>query len=363
MRRTVHHGEDAKDTVGHTKPTFNCRRTGFINVTIYEYQSHCGGLGSYLLQFAQDMFLDAGLLYWHEIQRSINYKSSAESSTGDAWQWFGPTLNATEFFYTQNGLPMDEDPEFDYENRDSLVTITSEYAPVAMVGEQTAYMFLNREPRFYASIGFDRSRVRGYGTLYNLKMRFQEANGRQTTNDIDVPTSGVFLRKLMHPDTKGNGTITRYAWPIIRYNEMLLSYAECMNEVYGSSRQGEILAVLDTIRSRSGVPTIEEAWLNAKHPNKYTTQEGMREIIKQERTIELAFEGYRNDDVRRWLDGPKCFNAHIWQWNANEKEANRYYQRMEDPQLLHVFTTRNYLWPIPTDEIVKNPNLVQNPGY
>ena len=68
---------------------------------------------------------------------------------------------------------------------------------------------------------------------------------------------------------------------------------------------------LDTIRSRSGVPTIEEAWLNAKHPNKYTTQEGMREIIKQERTIELAFEGYRNDDVRRWLDGPKCFNAHI----------------------------------------------------
>ena len=303
------------------------------------------------------------VLDWHEIQRSINYKSSAESSTGDAWQWFGPTLNATEFFYTQNGLPMDEDPEFDYENRDSLVTITSEYAPGAMVGEQTAYMFLNREPRFYASIGFDRSRVRGYGTLYNLKMRFQEANGRQTTNDIDVPTSGVFLRKLMHPDTKGNGTITRYAWPIIRYNEMLLSYAECMNEVYGSSRQGEILAVLDTIRSRSGVPTIEEAWLNAKHPNKYTTQEGMREIIKQERTIELAFEGYRNDDVRRWLDGPKCFNAHIWQWNANEKEANRYYQRMEDPQLLHVFTTRNYLWPIPTDEIVKNPNLVQNPGY
>ena len=89
----------------------------------------------------------------------------------------------------------------------------------------------------------------------------------------------------------------------------------------------------------------------------------MREIIKQERTAELAFEGYRNDDVRRWLDGPKCFNTAIYQWNADESTAQGYYQRIQDPKLLHVFTTRNYLWPIPTDELVKNPLLVQNPGY
>ena len=303
------------------------------------------------------------VLEWHEIQRSINYKSSAATSTGDAWQWFGPTLNATEFFYTQNGLPMDEDPTFDYENRDSVVTITADHSTVAQVGEQTAYMFLNREPRFYASIGFDRSRVRGYGTLYNLKMRYQEANGRKTHDDIDVPTSGVFLRKLMHPDTQGNGTITRYPWPIIRYNEMMLSYAECLNEVYGEQKQNEILALLDTIRARSGVPSVEEAWANAKHANKYMTKEGMREIIKQERTVELAFEGYRNDDVRRWLEGAKYFNTNIWQWNSDATTAADYYKRVQDPELLHVFTTRNYLWPIPTDEMVKNPNLVQNPGY
>ena len=303
------------------------------------------------------------ILEWHEIQRSINYKSSAATSTGDAWQWFGPTLNATEFFYTQNGLPMDEDPTFDYEHRDSVVTITADHSTVAQVGEQTAYMFMNREPRFYASIGFDRSRVRGYGTLYNLKMRYQEANGRQTHDDIDVPTSGVFLRKLMHPDTQGNGTITRYPWPIIRYNEMMLSYAECLNEVYGEQKQSEILALLDTIRARSGVPSVETAWANAKHTNKYMTKDGMREIIKQERTMELAFEGYRNDDVRRWLEGSKYFNTNIWQWNSDATTAAEYYKRVQDPDLLHVFTTRNYLWPIPTDEMVKNPNLVQNPGY
>lgn len=301
---------------------------------------------------------------WHEIQRSINFKHSTTSeSTGDAWQWFGPTLNATEFFYTKNGLPMDEDPTFDYENRDAVTTIPADHREVAIVNEQTAYMFLNREPRFYASIGFDRSIVRGYGTLYQLKMRYQEGNGRQSHTDIDVPTSGVFLRKLMHPDTKGNGTITRYAWPVIRFNEMMLSYAECLNEAQGEAAQGQILSILNEIRERSGVPTVEAAWANAKHPNKYMTKEGMREIIKQERTIELAFEGYRNDDVRRWLEGSKYFNAHIWQWNADATSAAEYYQRIEDPKLLHVFTQRNYLWPIPTEEIVKNPKLVQNPGY
>lgn len=301
---------------------------------------------------------------WHEIQRSINFKHATTSeSTGDAWQWFGPTLNATEFFYTKNGLPLDEDPTFDYENRDAVTTIPAEYRDVAQTNEQTAYMFLGREPRFYASIGFDRSIVRGYGTLYSLKMRYQEGNGRQSHTDIDVPTSGVFLRKLMHPDTKGNGTITRYAWPIIRLNEMMLAYAECLNEAKGEAAQGEILEILNTIRQRSGVPTVEEAWANAKHPNKYTTKEGMRDIIKQERTIELAFEGYRNDDVRRWLEGSKYFNAHIWQWNADATTAAEYYQRIEDPKLLHVFTQRNYLWPIPTEELVKNPKLVQNPGY
>lgn len=301
---------------------------------------------------------------WHEIQRSINFKHATTSeSTGDAWQWFGPTLNATEFFYTKNGLPLDEDPTFDYENRDAVTTIPAEYRDVAQTNEQTAYMFLGREPRFYASIGFDRSIVRGYGTLYSLKMRYQEGNGRQSHTDIDVPTSGVFLRKLMHPDTKGNGTITRYAWPIIRLNEMMLAYAECLNEAKGEAAQGEILEILNTIRQRSGVPTVEEAWTNAKHPNKYTTKDGMRDIIKQERTIELAFEGYRNDDVRRWLEGSKYFNAHIWQWNADATTAAEYYQRIEDPKLLHVFTQRNYLWPIPTEELVKNPKLVQNPGY
>ncbi|MBQ8421865.1 MAG: RagB/SusD family nutrient uptake outer membrane protein [Bacteroidales bacterium] len=300
---------------------------------------------------------------WHEIQRSVNFKSRDESSTGDAWQWMSVTMNAVDFFYTENGLPMEEDPDFNYEGRTDLVTIPDSYAAVAVPGEQTVAMHLGREPRFYASIGFDRSRVRGYGTLYDMQLRFQERNGRQSEGDTDNSISGYFLRKVVHPDTKGDGTITRYAWPIMRLADLYLSYAEALNEAYGTEKQAEILEYLNRIRARSGVPSVEEAWAKAKlNPNKYTSQEGMREIIHRERAIELAFEGQRNEDVRRWLEG-SAFNSKIRIWNMYGSSAEAFYTETELTNMRHVFSQRNYLWPIPTNEMVNNTNLVQNPGY
>lgn len=300
---------------------------------------------------------------WHEIQRSVNFKHRNESSTGDAWQWLSVTMNAVDMFYTAAGLPMEEDPDFDYESRHNLVTIPDEYSAVAVPGEQTVSMHLGREPRFYASIGFDRSRVRGYGELYDMNLRFQERNGRQTEGDTDNSISGYFLRKVMHPDTKGDGTITRYPWPIIRLSDLYLSYAEALNEAYGTERQSDILSLLNKIRTRSGVPTVEAAWAKAKlRPNLYATKEGMREIIQRERSIELAFEGQRNEDVRRWMQG-SYFNSKIRIWNMYGKSASEFYTETELTNMRHVFTQRNYLWPIPTNEMVNNTNLVQNPGY
>lgn len=300
---------------------------------------------------------------WHEIQRSINFKNINESNTGDAWQWNAPTMNSAEFFYTKNGLPMEEDPDYDYDGRYEITEIPSSDASVAIEGEYTVKMHLNREPRFYASIGFDRSRVRGYGELYDLKTRYQENNGPSNLGDVDVTVSGYYLRKLVHPDSRGtSSTITRYPWPIIRLGELYLSYAEALNEAYGEERQSEILGLLNEIRRRSGVPTVEEAWAKARRANLYRTKDGMREIIQRERTIELSFEGYRNDDVRRWLKGD-WFNTKIRIWNVYGSTKEEFYVEDELRDMLHVFTSRNYLWPIPTDELVNNTNLVQNPGY
>ena len=98
------------------------------------------------------------------------------------------------------------------------------------------------------------------------------------------------------------------------------------------------------------------------HPDYYQSKEGMREIIQRERSIELAFEGQRNEDVRRWLKG-SLFNSKIRIWNMYGSSAESFYQETELTNMRHVFSQRNYLWPIPTDELVNNSNLVQNPGY
>ena len=304
---------------------------------------------------------------WHEVQRAANYKQRGNSDCGAAWQWLSATMNAADFYYTENGLPMDEDPDFDYEGRMSVVTIPDSYAAVAQPGEQTAKMHLGREPRFYASIGFDRSRVRGYGELYDLNLRFgEDPNGRLSESETDKCISGYILRKMIHPDTngKGDGTaIVRYPWPMIRITGLYLSYAEALNEAYGTEKQAEILSYLNRIRARSGVPSVETAWAKAKnHPDYYKTKDGMREIIQRERTIELSFEAQRNDDVRRWLKG-SAFNSKCRIWNMYGSSTEDFYKETELTNMRHVFTQRNYLWPIPTNELVNNTNLVQNPGY
>ncbi len=106
----------------------------------------------------------------------------------------------------------------------------------------------------------------------------------------------------MHQDSEGdtyNKAIT-YPWPMIRLSELYLMYAESLNESSGPSL--EVYDALNEIRQRAGIPSVQDAWSNATFaatPNKHLSQEGLREIIQQERMIELAFEGHRYYDIRR----------------------------------------------------------------
>ena len=119
---------------------------------------------------------------------------------------------------------------------------------------------------------------------------------------IDYYADCILDESLNHPNSEGNlyNKLVIYPWPIIRLAELYLNYAEAFNEYYGPDQK--VYDALNKVRVRSGVPTVEEAWENsavAKTPNKHKTQEGLREIVKQERRIEMAFEGHRNFDVRR----------------------------------------------------------------
>ena len=113
------------------------------------------------------------------------------------------------------------------------------------------------------------------------------------------------------------------------------------------------------------MPTVEEAWENAalaKTPNKHKTQEGLREIIKQERRIELAFEGHRNFDVRRWKEADKYFNIPVTGWSVDGSTTNTFYIVKTVGQRSFI-TPCDYLHPIKYSEMIVNSNLVQSPGW
>ncbi len=302
---------------------------------------------------------------WYQIQAAALMKNPYASSNEAAWQWLSPTLRMAELYYTKNGLPIDEDLQFEYENRFEILTVPPQNQLEAQAGQQTVGLHLDREPRFYATIGFDRGYNRSHGRKFVLNMRKNEVPGGRQGNSNDYLVSGYLLKKFTHPSSEGNSydNLIKYPWPFIRLAELYLNYAEAYNEYNGPSQ--EVYAALNTVRERTGLPAVEEIWSNstiAKNANKHLGKEGLREIIRQERLIELAFEGHRYHDVRRWKLGSEYFNSPVMGWSVNESELEKFYS-LENVGERSFISPRDYLDPIKLEELTKNPNLVQNPGW
>ena len=133
-----------------------------------------------------------------------------------------------------------------------------------------------------------------------------------------------------------------------------------MNELNGPT--AEALTYIDKVRARSGLKGVVESWTNfSSNPNKPNTKEGLREIIKRERTCEFALEGIRYYDILRWKDAVKEFNTPIMAWDINQYTANSYYRTT----ILYVrsFMDRDYFTPISLNERRRNTNLVQAAGW
>ena len=301
--------------------------------------------------------------YW-QIQSPAMMKDPTSSSVEASWQWLSPSLRMVETYYTKNGLPINEDLSFEYADRYNITTIGFNQRFYAQFANRTAKLNLNREPRFYASLGFDRGINRTWGSIWNLKMREGEAHGR-VANTGDYLVTGYALKKLVHQDSEGdayNKTIT-YPWPMMRLSELYLNYAEALNEFSGPSI--EVYDALNKIRERAGIPIVQDAWSDVAYaatPNKHTSKEGLREIIQQERMIELAFEGHRYYDIRRWKLAEEYFTTPIKGWSVNEETEANYYQ-VTDVSQRAFNAPRDYLQPISFIELSRNPNLIQNPGW
>ena len=221
-------------------------------------------------------------------------------------------------------------------------------------------MYVNREPRFYASISFCGAKWKWNAPNYNandphyLEFWSTGVDGRNNAGS-DYCKTGYLMRKLVTPDRIPWKYTPNQQWVYIRLGEIYLNLAEAVNEYSGPT--SECYDAINAIRNRAGLPNLPAG----------LSQEEMREKIKHERRIELAFETHRFFDVRRWLDAEKTENQPVYSMNiyaGTNLQDTDFYQRIKIED--RVFQApKHYFFPISQTEIDKNQKgyLVQNLGW
>ena len=246
-----------------------------------------------------------------------------------------PTQNLVDAFPMANGYPVTD---------------------IANSGFNPQSPYDNRDPRLKNYILVNGATSGVNNTAINTTVNSPTNDG---LNKVETSTrTGYYLRKLLRQDVNLNPSSTSgqyHITPRLRMTEIYLAYAEAANEVWGPTGTGtqsfSAYDIIKAIRTRAGVGTTNgDPYLNQIKNNK----ELMRELIRNERRLELCFEGFRFWDIRRW--------------NKNLTEAARGISIQNNTYTIFNVENRVYepymqYGPIPYSEILKYSNLDQNMGW
>lgn len=302
----------------------------------------------------------------------------APYSSSSAWNGVSPTLAMVERFYTANGLPIREDPEYN-QNFYDVVTVTAEQASQARPDEQTVRMNLGREPRFYAWVAFqggyfeilssasngaysgDSNYITTSGGAKLVCDFLNGGNCARNNRTNNYSPSGYLNKKGVDPGysiAKSLKTPINYPWPIIRLAELYLGYAEACVE---TDKLPEAKTYLNLVRERAGIPSVETSWETIA--GKTLDKERLRDIVRQERQIEFYLENQNFWDMRRWKLAGQYFNVKAKGFNIDASAIEEFAKVTEITFERKFESPTNYLLPIPLDDVNKNLHIVQNPGY
>jgi hypothetical protein len=329
-----------------------------------------------------DRYGDDFLQYASAIRTSDDNDPDWQGTWG-VGNWLGANYNVLERYYTRNGLPIDVDLSFSQSDKYELVNTpdTSDvgyngirpykfYEGIMQPNARTIYLYLNREPRFYANLGITGGYWRQYQRLMPTAM-LPGTDGGITyghggTGQNDYFWTGVGVQKFVHPESTNNSyhRMIVFPHPIIRLADLYLMKAEIMNELEGPSQA--VYDELNKIRRRAGIIDVEKAWSNPQlvgpnYINSHQNKDRLREIILRERSIELAFEGARFFDMRRYKRAVLEFNNPAMGWNGRGTNYGLFFSLSIKQK--RSFLMRDNLWPIPVSELNINSNLKQNPGW
>jgi hypothetical protein len=299
------------------------------------------------------------------------------------WNVHGMTLKQLDAYYMVDGTDAPGKDTFDQEAAEKRVkgytTAAGEYPHLDAAG--ISLQFANREPRFYASVAYSGTKWPALSYSGNhVQLRNQICHYYRGTRDGYLNgklwlRTGIGSIKFYHPEDANNGdnaVIRDKVEPAIRYADILMLYAEALNEVQESysipSWDGsfehdiyrdvnEIKKGIRPVRCRAGVPDYDD--------ETYASVEALRAKIKRERQIEFFAESQRWWDLRRWKDATEELNKPVYGYSVmmTEAQKDKFYVPTEVPQYAQVFTNKMYFWPISKTELKRNPLLTQNPGW
>lgn len=239
--------------------------------------------------------------------------------------------------------------------------------------------YVEREPRFYASVAYNGctwyylSQTESKPADVNQQVWYYFGSSDGYRNDGFYLRTGIGIKKFVHPNDYPGNYVAK-AETAIRYADILLLYAEALNELTGTynipswneattytiSRDKEQMERgIHPVRIRAGLPD---------YPDEFYLQSGvddMRKALKRERMIELMGEGKRYFDIRRWKDAPVEESLQIYGCNVFVGGAKRdeFHSAIPVYNLPSTFSEKLWLWPIKHSELKRNSRLTQNPGW
>jgi len=256
-----------------------------------------------------DNFFDLKQESCPEIMMSVKYLAPNNYTNADLWygDWIvvSPLANFINEFENANG---------------TTATAVAQTNGKIDINTFTNASMASRDPRMAKTIFVDKFLHRG--------VYVTPSNARATN---------IGLAKFLSPNLDAPyqySTQSQQDWVLMRYADVLLMKAEVENELSGAS--SEVYNYINQVRTRAGMPNLPAG----------LSKENMRTRIRHERRVELAFEGERYFDLKRWKIAPQVLN------------------NVTDGIVARKFESKHYLWPLPQSEIDKNRGiLVQNPNY
>ena len=295
--------------------------------------------------------------------------AGTRNSFGSCWNNTVPSTDLGNMYEYKDGRPFSWDEMFpgftenlDVRERVFRATVNDAGTAVLSIPEEMAQiqaMYEQRDPRLAATVIAPYMTYKGWYANAAKDMFFLFAK-KADGGIMNLNESGGFMRnnrggwetyfwKKFVPDNDWSGAITDRAhtpvnYPVIRLADVYLMLAECYNE---TGNQTKAVEYINKVRDRAGVALINSG---PAHLAANSKEEVFQRIFR-ERAFELANEGHRDSDLRRWRLSHQLLNKDDYGITGKRLFTRKFNEN------------RDYLWPIPGDEIEKNDALKQNPGW